>query len=214
MKEDNVIILAEFIETRKEIVTLNKDEFTYFDLKKDKIMLRRFSAFAADFFIVLTIFNVISVSYVTFLNTFLVPLSDAQRLSFTTSTIGMSIAIFAVVYLTYFLAANYLYEGQTFGKKWMGLKVINEAYIYFDEVYEYNLTFSQALRRSMGKFLCYASFCSFFILNFINEEKRGIPDMVSKSRVVSEEWFVGFKANKLFDKESVKIDINSLERAA
>lgn len=214
MKKDNVILLAEFIERKKEIITLNEDEFSYFDLKKDKIMLRRFCAFAADFFIILTLFNMIQVSYLTFINYFLVPITEAQRVSLATSSVAMSISIFTLVYMTYFLAANYLYEGQSFGKKWMGLKVINEGYIYFDEEFEYNLTFSQALRRSMGKFLCYASFCSFFILNYINEEKRGIPDMVSKSRVVSEEWFNGFKANKQFDKESVKIDINSLDRVA
>jgi hypothetical protein len=53
---------------------------------------------------------------------------------------------------------NYIFAGKTLGKKWMGLRAINEDYIYFKEVEDSEMNFSQALRRSFGKFLCYISF--------------------------------------------------------
>ncbi len=212
--ENNVIKLTDYLEKQRTLPTFDENEFTYFDLKKDKIMWRRFGAFSADFFIILTVFNMIQVAYAQFVNTILVPMSTAQKAHLITESIGLNIALFTTVYLAYFFMANYIYEGQSFGKKWMKLKVINEDYIYFKDVEDYNLNFSQALRRSFGKFLCYASFCTFFILNFINEENRGISDMVSKTRVVSDEWFEGFKANKKYDLEDLKIDINSLDRVA
>ena len=212
--ENNVIKLTEYVERKKQVPTFDGDEFTYFDLKKDHIMLRRVGAFGADFFIILTLFNMMQVGYAQFVNAVMVPMSSAQKSALISESLGLNITLFGITYLAYFFIANYIYGGQSFGKKWMKLKVINEGYIYFKDVQEYDLTFSQALRRSFGKFLCYASFCSFFILNFINEEKRGISDMVSQTRVVSEEWFNGFKANKVYDLEDVKIDINSLDRAA
>lgn len=212
--ENNVIVLADYLEKKNALPTFDKDEFTYFDLKKDQIMWRRVGAFCADFFIILTLFNMMQVAYAQFVNTFMVPMSNAQKTQLITDSIVLNIVLFATVYVAYFFVANFIYEGQSFGKKWMKLKVINEDYIYFKEVDDYQLSFSQSIRRSFGKFLCYASFCTFFILNFINEEKRGISDMVSKTRVVSEEWFDGFKANKKYDLEDVKIDINSLDRVA
>jgi len=214
MKENNVVHLAQYIESKKEVHTFNQKEFEYFDIKDDRITLRRVSAFAADFFIILAIFNMAQVSYMSFVQDLLVPLDFTQKSSLLSGTTSMNIAMFAFIYLTYFFFNNYIMHGKTLGKKWMSLTVINEDYIFFKENYETQLNVSQAMRRSFGKFLCYISFGTFFILNVINEEKRGIPDMLSRTRVVSDEWFDAFKANKNIDLESVKIDINSLDRVA
>jgi uncharacterized RDD family membrane protein YckC len=214
MKENNVIILSEYIEAKKELQTFNNKEFEYFDIKDDKITLRRLAAFGADFFIILMLFNLIQVSYAAFVNNILVPLDFTQKSNLISGVTVVNVFVFALVYLTYFFFTNYIFSGKTLGKKWMAIKTINEDYIYFQNVKDYELNTSQSLRRAFGKFLCYISFGTFFILNLINEEKRGIADMISKTRVVSDEWFEAFEANKNHDLENVKIDINSLDRVA
>lgn len=214
MKENNVINLSEYIQAKKELQTFNDKEFEYFDIKDDKIILRRLAAFCADFFIVLMLFNMIQVSYAAFVDNILVPLSYTQKSDIISGVTVVNVFVFAFVYMTYFFFTNYVFEGKTLGKKWMEIKTINEDYIYFQNVDDHQLTASQSLRRALGKFLCYISFGTFFILNVINEEKRGIADMISKSRVISDEWFEAFEANKHHDLENVKIDVNSLDRVA
>lgn len=214
MKEAKVIHLSEYIEFKKEINTFNGDQFKYFDIKDDRVTFRRITAFSADFFIIMMLFNMIQVSYMAFVNEFLVPLDHSQKINLINGATAINIGIFAFVYTTYFFFCNYVLSGKSLGKKWMKLKVINEDYIYFHENTVFELTWTQALYRSFGKFLCYSSFGTFFILNIVNEEKRGIPDMLSKSRVVSDEWFEAFEANKDTDLENIKIDINSLDRVA
>jgi uncharacterized RDD family membrane protein YckC len=214
MKENNVINLSDYVKTKKEIETFNIKEFEYFDIKNDQITLRRISAFAADFFVILMVFNMIQVSYAAFVQNILIPLNYIQKSNLINGTTAINVMIFAFVYITYFFMNNYIFAGKTLGKKWMGLRAINEDYIYFKEVEDSEMNFSQALRRSFGKFLCYISFGTFFILNIINEEKRGLSDMISKTRVVSDEWYEAFEANKKYDLDNVKIDINSLDRVA
>ena len=214
MKENNVVILSEYIQARKELQTFNDKEFEYFDIKDDKITLRRLTAFCADFFIVLMLFNMIQVSYAAFVDNILVPLSYTQKSDLISGVTVVNVFIFAFIYMTYFFFTNFVFNGKTLGKKWMEIKTINEDYIYFQNVDDHQLSASQSLRRALGKFLCYISFGTFFILNVINEEKRGIADMISKSRVVSDEWFEAFEANKHHDLENVKIDVNSLDRVA
>ncbi|MEX0798644.1 MAG: hypothetical protein WD025_04335, partial [Bacteriovoracaceae bacterium] len=87
-------------------------------------------------------------------------------------------------------------------------------YPFDHEQHESSPTLAQAFKRAAGYLVCYFSFGAFFFFALLNEEKRGLPDFMSQTRVVSDEWLKGFKAYKKFDQDQIRININSLDKAA
>ncbi len=61
--------------------------------------------------------------------------------------------------------------------------------------------------------MCYLSFGTFFIFNFSSEDKRGLPDYLSNSRTVSDDWLKSMLEKKQYEAEVVSIDIRSLDVA-
>jgi hypothetical protein len=96
MKENNVINLSDYVKTKKEIETFNIKEFEYFDIKNDQITLRRISAFAADFFVILMVFNMIQVSYAAFVQNILIPLNYIQKSNLINGTTAINVMIFCI----------------------------------------------------------------------------------------------------------------------
>lgn len=94
-----------------------------------------------------------------------------------------------VIYLlgaTYYVLMIY-YEGATFGKKLLKLKVIGE---------EDKLSFMTVLyRETVGKYLSTAIMCIGFLLIGIDSQKRGLHDILCDTRVV-------------YDFEAIKKDKN------
>ncbi|MCO4754014.1 MAG: RDD family protein [Bacteriovoracaceae bacterium] len=214
MKKNNVVKLVDFINAQKIPSTSDVEELDAFPLSKEKIILRRMFAFLCDFVCILTLKNMLYFSYAMFVANFLLPLTSAQKSTMIKMGNGWEVAIFTVVFFSYFLYCNFSLGGRSLGSHLMKLNVIDEKYPFDSEQEVWQPSFMQALKRTLAYMACYMSFGTFFFLSLLHEEKKGIPDFFSATRVVSDEWLKGFQACKRVDQEQVRININSLEKAA
>lgn len=214
MSEENVISLAQHLRSKTPIETCQAQEIGVFSIAKEKTILRRVFAFASDFFIILMIKNLISISFAVAVNEYFAPLSAAQRAMLLKPNLYMEIGITLCIFWAYFFYCNYALGGKTLGSTLMKLNTIDAEYPFNMELKRHHPSASQAARRAGAYILCYASFGTFFFLALLDEEKKGVPDALSGTRVVSDEWLVAFKAYKEFGLEEVRIDVNSLNQAA
>ena len=212
MKDENkVVYLTDYIES-KELITTVPRESTPLNLSDPKSHLaKRGVAFAVDMLLVGVVKTGIHGAYALYVNEFLAPLSYSKKMSLIEGNLLMHGAIFISIFFAYFLYSTLILEGKTVGKMAMGLRVINESFFLNQEEMDYKLSLPNALRRSLGYVLCYLSFGTFFIFNFSSEDKRGLPDYLSNSRTVSDEWLKQSLEHREYAKEQVYIDVKTLE---
>ena len=213
-QQENVIPLAEYLATEKPLPVWDKDEFQMFSLAKEKTLWRRAFAFISDFFVIAMLKNMVSISYALFVAEFLGPLTNAQKSALASPGAAVEASVFAVVFLSYFFFCLYALDGKTLGAQLMKLSVVDEDYAFDHDKKRHEPNSLQALKRSLSYMLCYLSFGTFFFFSLLNEDRRGVPDFLSSTRVVSDEWLQGHKAWKKLSREEVRININSLDRAA
>ena len=214
MSEDNILNLVEHLKSHTPIKTMDTDDLGAFSIDKEQTLLRRAFAFLCDFMVIATIKNMISVSYAVFVSEFLIPLSGAQKVAMASPGMAMEVAVFMTIFFTYFFYCNYVLDGKTLGSLLMKLNVIDDNYPFDREQENHQPSLEQTAKRAMGYMVCYLSFGTFFFFSLLNEDKKGLPDFMSGTRVVSDEWLKGFKAHKKFSQEQVRININSLDKAA
>ncbi len=214
MKENNVISLATHISKKTPIDTFQVDDLGAFSIDKERIGLRRAFAFGCDFFLIMTMTNMAVSSYAIFVKEFLQPMNMLQKTQMMGSVWALGLGVAGVIAFTYFFYCNYFLNGKTAGSHLMKLTTIDDSYPFVDEQDHHAPSASQCAKRTMGYMACYFSFGLFFFFTYLNEEKRGVPDFVSGTRVVSDEWLKGFKSHKALHKEHVRININSLDRVA
>jgi len=208
---DNIVHLVDYIDTKEVPETFNEHEQNVFDLKHDKIMQRRIYSFLTDFSIIALLKVAIDTSYAIFINNFLFPLNMTQKSHMIEGNMGMHISIFLIIYTTYFLYSNYTLNGQTVGKMIFKLRVVQDDYVFEHDNLTFDPNLAQAWRRTVGYLTCYLTFGTFFVFSFMSDDKRGLPDYLSKTRTVSEEWFQGMQAYKKYEQDELRIDINSLD---
>lgn len=214
MSDNNVLNLATYLQSQKPLPTVDADEMETFSIYKEKTLARRVFAFMCDFFVVATFKNMASVSYALAVNELLQPLSGAQRMAIIRPSMLMEAAVFLTIFFTYFFYCNYVLNGKTLGGFLMKLNVIDDNYPFDHQQTRHWPKVSQAAKRAAGYVVCYLSFGTFFFLSLLNDEKLGVPDFISGTRVVSDEWLKGYKAYKKYDQDQVRININSLDKAA
>lgn len=213
-KENNTIHLAQYINNQRELTPSETGLSRKFKKVPDTNLIKRGIAFCVDIFTIIVLKTVIDSGYILFVSQFLSPLAQDVQGTLTQTTIFMQLSIFLTLYCSYFLYCTYVLEGKTLGKMTMKLTIISEDFIYNHNDYSHKMTFNQALKRSLGYLLCYMSMGTFFIFNFSSEDKRGLSDFLSGSRTVSDDWLnhmLDYKKNSL---EELRIDVDSLERAA
>lgn len=214
MKENNIINLADHITKRTPIQTFQIDDLNAFAIEKERIGLRRAFAFICDLFLVITFTNMAVSSYAFFVKEFLQPMSMGQKTQMMSSVWALGLGVSAVVAFTYFFYCAYFLEGKTAGSWLMKLTIIDESWPFTPEKEEYVPSAAQCAKRTLGYLACYLSFGAFFFFTYLNDEKRGVPDFVSGTRMVSDEWLKSFVSHKELHKEHIRININSLERVA
>ncbi|MBC76260.1 MAG: hypothetical protein CME64_09620 [Halobacteriovoraceae bacterium] len=212
MEKNNVVKLIDYINSQK--MPDDSEHFEFFPLSKEKTTLRRAFAFMSDFTCVLMLNLMVLLSYATFVTNFFLPMSPTQKVSLLQMGDAFSFGVFTLIYFTYFLYCGYALNGKTLGCHIMKLNIIDEAYPHKENMTSSEPSLSQAFKRSLAYVACYFSMGMFFFLSLLHEEKRGIPDFFSKTRVVSDEWLKSFEAAKEGHKEHISIDINSLDKAA
>ncbi len=209
--ENKVVSLTDYIERQEEIKTLSNKSKPLDLTVPNPHLVKRGISFMIDFMAVGIIKTAIHGAYAVFVNQFLAPVSYSRQLSLVEGNMLLHVSIFVALYFSYFLYCTVVMEGKTLGKMAMGLKVINEEFYLEATSNNYHISTSNALRRALGYVLCYLSFGTFFIFNFSSEDKRGLPDYLSSSRTVSDQWFEQTLDFKLHASEQVVIDIQSLE---
>ena len=96
----------------------------------------------------------------------------------------------------------------------MKIRVVNQDFIFDHSQFRSNLSLKNSFQRSIGYLLCYMSFGIFFIFHFASEDKRGLPDFLSGTQTVSDEW-IEFIVNARDAKaELIYLDIQKLSIAA
>lgn len=213
-KENNVINLVDHLKTQEEISTFNPADIGYFKIEDDKIMVRRVYSFIVDFFTIMLLNTAVNVSYSVFVKNFFYLLNMKQQQHLITNSFMVQISVFLLIYTTYFLYSQYALNGQTFGKMVFKLTTIKDNFIFKEEEQQFTPGLSQAWRRTVGYLGCYLSFGVFFLFSFMSEDKRGLPDYLSQTRTVSNEWLEGMIAYKQYEHSQVRIDITALDKAA
>lgn len=208
--ENKVVYLTDYIATNQTISTVPK-KVNLIDPKGH--LIKRIVSFGIDLVAIGLIKMSLHGAYAVFINQFLSPLNFKQRAALINGNLLLHVTIFIAIYTAYFLYSSFVMEGKTLGKMTMGLRVINEGFVQDSSQMSYNLSLKNSVRRSMGYLLCYLSFGTFFVFNFSSEDRRGLPDYLSGSRTVSDEWLQSMLEHKQFDAEVINIDIKSLQNS-
>lgn len=213
-KKNNVIHLIDHINSKEEVSTFNPADIGYFKIENDNITQKRIYSFMIDFSIIMLLNTATHVAYSLFVSNFMFVLNMKQQNYLTSQNMPVQLAIFMLIYTTYFFYSMYILNGQTVGKIVYKLTTVADNFVFDEDVKDHTPTLSQAWRRTFGYLTCYFSFGTFFLFSFMSEDKRGAPDYFSQTRTVSNEWLSGMIAFKEIPHEEVRIDISALDRAA
>lgn len=213
MDDKNIINLVDHINKENAVKTFNPADLGYFKIEEDKIMIRRIYSFIVDIFTIMLFNTAINVSYAVFVKDFLYLLNKDQQF-FMTSSLSTQVATFLIIYVSYFFYSQYVMDGKTLGKFVFKLTTVRDDFVFRFEDQNYTPTILQAWRRTIGYLGCYLSAGIFFLFSFMSEDKRGLPDYLSQTRTVSDEWLAGMRAFKAYDHNEVRINVASLDKAA
>ncbi len=209
--KNNIINLSQHIKYRRAFLWEDKPLVSIIPKAN---LLRRCASMIIDMSI-LCLFNLlIFQAFTQFIMQYLYFVPTGIQHQIISASTAVYTGTFILTYLTYFFYFSYLHRGETFGKKLMGLTVISESLLNENKLGSLELTYSQAMQRTLGYFLCYISFGTFYIFNFASEDKRGLSDFFSNSRTVCSEWFHDFQSQKQVYAEVVEIDIKHLSKVA
>lgn len=207
--KNNVINLVDILNSKNKIKTFDKEYFSKKEISfKDHHALKSM-AFILDFFLVVIIKELIVLSYQTFFTNYFyqVPHYTKKALLSGTSELGLSLTI--ISFMTYFLLTPYLFEGKTLGLKVMKLRLVNKDF-YFGQNDNFLISLRESLHRTCGYVLGFFSLGLFAAVPFLTQHKKGIPDMLSNTFVISENDFEAHMHNHSLDEDLVYIDIDSL----
>ena len=213
-KENNIINLVDHLNSQEEINTFNPADIGYFKIEDDNIMIRRIYSFVVDFSIIMLLNTAATVSYIVFVRKFFYMLHFEQQEILIANNFFVQFSVFIVLYISYFLYCNFVLNGQTVGKQVFKLTTVSDHFIFIEQEQNYALSFLQCWRRTIGYLSCYLSFGTFFFFSFMSIDKRGLPDYLSQSRTVSNEWLAGMMAFKKYEHDQVRIDITALDKVA
>lgn len=210
----NVIYLKDYIRTKKSISTVQHYLGNESLLDPKPVLFKRIIAFIVDLLAVSVLKTSVHTAYALFINEFMGAIGTSFKIHLINASIGVHLSTFLSIYFSYFLFCTYILNGKTLGKYAMGLRIIKEDYFNNLQSTNYLLDFKDSFRRSLGYLFCYLSFGTFFIFNFSSEDKRGLPDYISGSRTVTDQWLYQMQDYKSHQQEQVSIDIAALQIAS
>jgi uncharacterized RDD family membrane protein YckC len=215
MRDENKIVhLSDYITTQSSVNTVPEQLKAKFTKIPHANLFKRGISFGVDLLAIGVLKTMIDSGYAIFISQFLSPVSLNVQSELISTNMFLQVSTFVLIYCAYFLYSAYVLNGKTIGKMTMKLTVINEDFIYNHNENTHSINFNQSLKRSLGYLLCYISMGTFFIFNFSSEDKRGLPDYLSGSRTVSDDWLAQMLDHKTHQFEEVVIDLSSLDKAA
>jgi uncharacterized RDD family membrane protein YckC len=161
-----------------------------FILHPEKLLKKRVLAFSIDLFAILMINKFMTISFMFYLEKYSWPVyrmlkSSAHLIN------EAEVVTLLVIYFSYFFMSMFLSQGKTLGKTAVGLRVIDPQTLG-------QITYSQAMLRTMGYTLCYLGALILFALPFLNRKNKGVPDWLSSTQVISEDQW---KALSIFHEQ-------------
>ena len=214
-EENNIINLLDYTNSKNEISSPSGEYvLNSLKVKPASNIFRRGVSFLVDIATVGLIKSSLDAAYIIFVNEFLSVFNKSAIIMQTQQNIGLQLISYLIVFSGYFFFTSYVLSGKTLGKKVMGLTIIPESFVTVEDELNTELDFKQCFQRVVGYNLCYFSFGTFFIFNFSSEDQRGLPDYLSGTRTVDDEWLFEMRHLKEAAKEVVIIDIQSLTKKA
>lgn len=142
----------------------------------DKVNLtKRTYAFVMDLLTIVLISQSLVYNYISYLKNFFINID----MNIHSRLLGLDSLIFIGVFWTYFFLSMYLGEGATPGKFAMGLRV------HSPHKKDTHLTLRESLIRTSAYFICYFSGMLLLAIPYITRSKKGIPDWISKTHVIT-----------------------------
>lgn len=161
-----------------------------FILHPEKLLKKRVMAFSIDLFAILLINKFMTLSFMFYIEKYSWPVyrmlkSSAHLIN------EAEVVTLLLIYCSYFFMSMFLSQGKTLGKTAVGLRVIDPQTLG-------QISYSQAMLRTMGYTLCYLGGLILFVLPFMNKKNKGVPDWLSSTQVISEEQW---KALTIFHRQ-------------
>ncbi len=152
--------------------------------KDPNLLKKRVYSFTADLVVIALINKGLMYTYISFLKTYFYQLPLKTQFLLESKVYSIHSVSLLLVFWGYFIISYYWGEGKTPGKLLFGLKVYSPS---FKNTAEYHLTLKESFSRTMGYFLCYLTFGLLFGIAFFTKNKKGIPDWLSHTSIVSDE---------------------------
>jgi uncharacterized RDD family membrane protein YckC len=150
----------------------------------DSILKKRSYAFAIDILFIVIINKGLMYTYISFLKNFFYQLTISSQLVLEENMTNVfSVSLF-IVFWGYFFMSYYWAEGKTPGKQLFGLKVHSPNFKYTGE---YRLSVMECFARTMGHLITCLFYGLFLVIPFITKSKKGIPDWISQTTIVTDE---------------------------
>lgn len=145
----------------------------------EAVLKDRSYAFFTDIFLIGIINRAIMFTYANFIRTFFYQMPYSVQKSINDKMFEMNTLSFLVVFWGYFMLSYYLSEGKTPGKIIFHLKVQSP------HTHEGHLSLKSCMMRTLGYFVSLPSFFALLAIPYFRKDKKGIPDMLSNTFVMS-----------------------------
>ena len=206
---NNVISLLDYIENKKTVESvIEQSEY----ISKMAPISKRVMSFIIDIGCIINIKLLMNLAYMTFVSEFLFILPRNTQSSLVNGVTIFDWSLTMIIFISYFTIANYLGNGKTIGAKVMKLSLVDNHYLN-DMSNEFQPTLTQSFRRAMSYFISYLSFGTLFGIALLTKDKRGFPDIISKTSILTDDELhqVFLHKSKL---ESFEVILLSFEEAA
>ena len=173
--------------------------------RKGGILRRRTFSFFLDLFCILLTTRLLMASYISYLKTFMYLMGDKSQHLLTSQMHKVEFSIITVVFFGYFFLSYYMGSGKTPGKILFRLRVVpsdNPTSL---------LTFKQSMKRTFGYMFCYLTGFVLFSIPYFKKDRSGIPEMLSGSKVLTEDEFAMAKQEALIKEQEVQTSETQIE---
>lgn len=159
---------------------LHSNDYSFI-LHREDLIKKRVLAFSIDLFAILLINKFMTLSFMFYVEKYAWPVyrvlkSSAQLIN------EAEVVTLILIYCSYFFMSLFLSQGKTLGKTAVGLRVIDPQTLG-------QISYSQALLRTLGYTICYLGGLVLFSIPFLNKKHKGVPDWLSSTLVISEgQW--------------------------
>lgn len=149
--------------------------------QRSMILRKRVYSFCVDIYTIVAIKILMTMTYGHFIRTFFFQLPYKMQQKLMTQITLMDFAMAPIVFISYFLISYYMADGKTVGKLLFKLSVAKN-----NLGADHLPSFKESLLRTLGYVICYLSAGVLFAVPFLRKDRRGIPDMISGTRVYSD----------------------------